>query len=351
MKFGISQKILIYFSIISLIIFLVFSFFVISLIQNNIIPYTKNLVNEMTVRTSHQLGNLIEGYINELKVLSNDKAFKSGNWDLVIEQIDYLADKINADFEMIFFADTNGKAYTSTKANANVKDRAYFIDIFEKNKPYSISDPIISRTTGAQIFVIAVPVYNSNKEKAGIIASTITLHKLSEIASTVSFGKSGYSFIFDSNKVIIAHPNKELIMKKNIFQLEEDGYSGFKEAEEKINSNDNGIFLVSNPQKIKENIIFADIPYSNNWKIALSIEERELNSSISAVIRLIIIITISSILVIVIFSIILGRLIVRPVKNVSKFFAQMSEGEGDLTQKITHKSKDEVGELSNNFNN
>lgn len=350
MKFGISKKILLFFSLISIIIFIIFSILIISFIQNNFVSYIKNLGNEITIRTSKQLGNLLIGYIDELKLFSTNRIFQSGNWDLIKNELDYISDKMNPDFEMLFFADINGQTYTTSKANANVKDRGYFIDIFEKNKNYSISDPIISRASGAQIFVIAVPVYNSNKEKVGIVASAITLKKLTEIATNVSFGKSGYAFIFDGNKVLIAHPNKEFIMKKNIFQLEEEGFKNIKIAENNINSNEQGVFVILNPQKIKENILFATIPNSNNWKIALSISEKELTSPILGIIKMILLVSGISILVILIFSLILGSLIVKPVKNVTKFFSNMSSGEGDLTQKIKHMSNDEVGELSINFN-
>ncbi len=350
MKFGISKKILVFFSLISIIIFIIFSILIISFIQNNFVSYIKNLGNEITIRTSKQLGNLLIGYIDELKLFSTNRIFQSGNWDLIKNELDYISDKMNPDFEMLFFADINGQTYTTSKANANVKDRGYFIDIFEKNKNYSISDPIISRASGAQIFVIAVPVYNSNKEKVGIVASAITLKKLTEIATNVSFGKSGYAFIFDGNKVLIAHPNKEFIMKKNIFQLEEEGFKNIKIAENNINSNEQGVFVILNPQKIKENILFATIPNSNNWKIALSISEKELTSPILSIIKMILLVSGISILVILIFSLILGSLIVKPVKNVTKFFSNMSSGEGDLTQKISHMSNDEVGELSINFN-
>ncbi|MEJ5272682.1 MAG: methyl-accepting chemotaxis protein [Spirochaetota bacterium] len=350
MKFGISQKIIVFFSLITIAVFIIFSILIISFVQNNFITYIKNLGNEITIKASYQIGNLLAGYIDELKLLSRNRVFQSNDWNLIKDELDYLSDKMNEDFEMLFFADSNGDIYTTNKAQANIKDRGYFIDIFEKGKPYAISDPIISRATGAQIFVIAVPVFDPNGKRVGIIGSTITLKKLTEIASKVTFGKTGYSFIFDGSKTIIAHPNKEYIMKKTILNLEDEGYIGFKSSENTFNTNESGIIIINNPNKKKENILFSKIPNSNNWVLALSIAEDEFNSPISSIIRIIITISLISIFSVIIVSFILGRLITKPVKNVSKFFINMSIGEGDLTKKLTNISNDEIGELSNNFN-
>ncbi|MCR4421376.1 MAG: HAMP domain-containing protein [Spirochaetales bacterium] len=350
MKSSISQKILLFFSLLSILVFISFAILIVSFIQNNIVSYILNLGSEVTQKGSNQLGVLLNGYINELRLLSRNQAFYNNDWNLIKNELDHLADKMNPDFEMLFYADTNGDTYTTNKTITNIKDRGYFIDIFVKGKEYSISDPIISRATGAKIFVIAVPIYNNNKEKVGIIATTITLNKLSEIANNIKFGKSGYAFIFDSAGTIIAHPNENFTMQKKIEQLDEEGYKGFKTAFETFKTVDKGLINIVNPQKKKEVVNFAKIPYSNNWKIALSIADEELRSPITKVIQIIVLVSSTAILLTVLVSLVFGRLIARPVKNVSSFFMQMSEGEGDLTKKITHTTKDEVGELSNNFN-
>lgn len=350
MKSSISQKILLFFSLLSILVFISFAILIVSFIQNNIVSYILNLGSEVTQKGSNQLGVLFNGYINELRLLSRNQAFYNNDWNLIKNELDHLADKMNPDFEMLFYADTNGDTYTTNKTITNIKDRGYFIDIFVKGKEYSISDPIISRATGAKIFVIAVPIYNNNKEKVGIIATTITLNKLSEIANNIKFGKSGYAFIFDSAGTIIAHPNENFTMQKKIEQLDEEGYKGFKTAFETFKTVDKGLINIVNPQKKKEVVNFAKIPYSNNWKIALSIADEELRSPITKVIQIIVLVSSTAILLTVLVSLVFGRLIARPVKNVSSFFMQMSEGEGDLTKKITHTTKDEVGELSNNFN-
>jgi len=58
MKFGISQKIIVFFSLISIAVFIIFSILIISFVQNNFITYIKNLGIEVTIKASYQIGNL-----------------------------------------------------------------------------------------------------------------------------------------------------------------------------------------------------------------------------------------------------------------------------------------------------
>ncbi len=53
---------------------------------------------------------------------------------------------------------------------------------------------------------------------------------------------------------------------------------------------------------------------------------------------------------IVLMYIILHKLVIKPINMINKALFEISEGEGDLTQRITHKAKDETGELAENFN-
>lgn len=51
----------------------------------------------------------------------------------------------------------------------------------------------------------------------------------------------------------------------------------------------------------------------------------------------------------ILLSVIIQRSIVIPVRNVTRKLKEISQNNGDLTQRIDYKSKDEIGELSNNF--
>lgn len=52
----------------------------------------------------------------------------------------------------------------------------------------------------------------------------------------------------------------------------------------------------------------------------------------------------------IVISVILTRLIVKPIKAINKEIADIADGEGDLTKELTIKTNDELGELAQSFN-
>jgi methyl-accepting chemotaxis protein len=68
----------------------------------------------------------------------------------------------------------------------------------------------------------------------------------------------------------------------------------------------------------------------------------------TTLVRLISLFIISAIIIIIL-SIIIIRSIIIPVKKVTTKLKEISQSNGDLTQRINYKSKDEIGELSNSF--
>jgi methyl-accepting chemotaxis protein len=49
-------------------------------------------------------------------------------------------------------------------------------------------------------------------------------------------------------------------------------------------------------------------------------------------------------------AIITGKMISKPITRISRTLKDISEGEGDLTRRISNSSKDEIGDLARYFN-
>ena len=54
----------------------------------------------------------------------------------------------------------------------------------EKGQEFAISDPLVSKSTGERIFVVASVVTNEKGERIGIAAATVLLKTLSHISGT-----------------------------------------------------------------------------------------------------------------------------------------------------------------------
>lgn len=347
---SIKSKIILSFSLLAIMVVFIFGFLVINLLNRDIAPYIDNLGVEISKKGTISIEKLIDGFINEVKALANSEQFKSGDTNKSYAYIDYLSDKINPNFELLFYANLDGSYYTTKKAFNNIKDREYFKEIIEKGKDYFVSDPLISKSTGNRIFVIASKVTDLNGKTVGLLGATVNLEQFSKIVDSIKMGKTGYGWAITSDGTIIAHPDKDLIMQKNINDLDKDGFMGFSEFGKIYNESESGIYKITRPDKVKEVLIYSKVKNTKGWIVGIAIEERELKNPIINVYKIIIIIIISSLLVAFIFSTLLGNFISKGIVKIDKFFVQLSKGEGDLTKRIDVKIKDEIGKLSENFN-
>jgi methyl-accepting chemotaxis protein len=130
--------------------------------------------------------------------------------------------------ETYFLADPTGRAPTTLGNVADISDRGYFKEIMSGAKDAVVSDPLVSRATGQPIFVIANAVKDQSG-KTGVRGATVLLSTASDMAGSIKMGENGYGWIVDGTGLILAHPNKDLVMKLNALK---SGEAGFKKLDE-----------------------------------------------------------------------------------------------------------------------
>ena len=132
------------------------------------------------------------------------------------------SDNINMNYEMLIVADSMGVCSTNDGnqiLKTNIKDRQYFIDVMSGKKDFVISDPVVSRVSGNMVVVIAVPIKLGSKP-IGLIGGTVTCDSLSEMVKDMRLHNDGYSYIVQSDGLVIAHPEKKYIRQLNIVEKE-----------------------------------------------------------------------------------------------------------------------------------
>lgn len=96
---------------------------------------------------------------------------------------------------------------------------------------------------------------------------------------------------------------------------------------------------------------------SNDLALLLEINENEAKvlleknqSMYENVLKILILVMAAVILFSIIITVILTRLIIKPIKTINKEIAEIADGEGDLTKELSIKTNDELGELAQSFN-
>ncbi len=125
--------------------------------------------------------------------------------------------QIGGGYESFFAIDTTGQAIADSLGGSyrakklSLADRDYFQSA--KTGKVFIGTPIFSKVSGKPVVVVAVPIQTPEGKIAGVFASVVKLDALSEKITQTKVGETGYPFMIDKNGIVIAHPDKNLILK------------------------------------------------------------------------------------------------------------------------------------------
>lgn len=173
----------------------------------------------------------------------------------------------------------------------------------------------------------------------GVIAADVYLDSVSDSVRDVTLGQTGGIFIVDKNSnMIIGHRDPE-IAGQDITTLTEGVYPI---AAERIRSGATGLELVDGIYVVMENIP------NTNWEAVAFVEQDEVLADVQGLDRLLILAAViaGAVMALLVF-IMVRRIVGRPVRELQSVAARIAEG--DLDQKITYESGDEIGGLASNF--
>lgn len=144
--------------------------------------------------------------------------------------------------------------------------REYFKQTVATQKP-SISDPYeSSKKYHHPAIMFTAPIFNSSGALAGILGGSVDLSDSAFIGrlTSVRMGKNGYPFLFNSDRLIVLHPEKSRIMKYDIplgsNKLLDRSLTGFDGSGETVNSRGLKMLSTFKHLKTKNWILGANYP-------------------------------------------------------------------------------------------
>lgn len=171
-----------------------------------------NYIADEIMLFMHDSQGLIEGAAASPAAASMDAA-------ALKEMITAIQSK-NPHYELIFVMDATGMQIARTSGNlANRGDRAYFKEAMQGKTFFT--DTYISYFTNSPTVTISTPIRNKGGQVIGVFAADISLKSMWGITDKTKVGQAGYIDIVDHTGNLIAHPDKEKVLKKeNIASLD-----------------------------------------------------------------------------------------------------------------------------------
>ncbi|MCY7530028.1 methyl-accepting chemotaxis protein [Bacillus altitudinis] len=290
-------------------------------------------VNELNDMIEQKLLNK-ENAVKLFTETSSAADFKKKNQDELYEHFEIYS-KINEDDVVGFYAASKNRDFIQYPKVDMPKDydpttrdwyKAAMQD--ETGEPV-VTNPYVSATTDSMVVTIAQRL----KDGSGAIGIDIEVQDIVDKIKDIKIGREGYPIIANKNKQIVAHPEEKSgsAVTENISSILYSGKEGTSTYENK--GEHKRLVFVTN-----------DL---TGWKIAGTMFVSETEEAAQPVWNSAIILLISSFILggIAIFFIV--RSITIGLRRLVDFSEKVSEG--DLTETLETKSKDEIGDLTRSF--
>ncbi len=196
------------------------------------------------------------------------------------------------------------------------------------------SEPYVDESTG-EFVITASKAVQSNGEFVGVVGLDIQLSALTEKISASNIGYKGFLVLYDQKGTAISHPTNsgENLMDMPYVKSLYDKEQGTNRFTDK-----NGTTDVT---------VFKTLP-EFGWKLGAVYHEKDLNKLPRLLRNSMFVI---ALIVLVIISAGIYVMVNRMIKPIGTLKALMDEAsEGDLTVQSSIKSRDEIGQLGDNFN-
>lgn len=170
---------------------------------------------------------------------------------------------------------------------------------------------------------------------------------------SVKIGEGGNSFAINSNGYVVIHDAYE---GQNVIDLtDENDFKFIKEIVKLVNDNDDSNNYVRYLWDDGKNIGWKQTRFGYieelDLIVASSFYEDLVYASLNNQRFIMIIMVIIAVVILIPIILLLSNSVVKPIREASDMIKNISEGDGDLTLRMKVKTKDEIGKLSEYFNN
>jgi methyl-accepting chemotaxis protein len=209
----------------------------------------------------------------------------------------------------------------------------------ESSSTATLTEPYIDAATGQTIISIA-SASKKTGQSVGVVGGDLSLQTLIDTLSARDFDGMGYAFLVSSDGKILVHPDKALVMKtlseaypNNTPRISRD----FSEVE------------VDGKTRIVTFTPIKGLP-SVNWYIGLSVDKDKAFSMLTKFRASAVVATLIAVAIIIALLGMLIRMLIQPLHVMTRAMADIADGEGDLTKRLTIQNNDEFGVLGTAFN-
>ncbi|WP_304944099.1 methyl-accepting chemotaxis protein [Vallitalea guaymasensis] len=346
---SIKSKLILVFSIIFIIV--VGSLGIISYIlsSNSLINSKKEDLEVIAVQSAKTIESRINGQIVNLETVANNDIIYNPNHSME-DKLNVLKGEVSRSGHLrMYIVDKTGNGSCTNGDTVDLSDRDYIKKSLKGES--NISDILVSKVGSNSLVIAYATPIKYNNQITGSLVAIRDGSTLSKLVSDITLGESGYTFVVNSQGIIVGHKNIDLVTDRtDLYQqsLDNKDHHQLSEITKKMMDKEigSGEYYYFGDQKIT-----GYAPINNTeWSISVTALESEMLSGLSS---LKVTLTIISVIILVIVSLLIlriGHMIATPIIKASEHAELIAKG--NLTQNIPKRflnRKDEIGLLSKSF--
>jgi len=288
-------------------------------------------------------GKIIDEMVNDLQ--------NYGNFDMQ-HLFNYFEKKQVANPHIIcFYAAFSDKSFISGDGwippeGYDPTQRDWYVGALAKGG-VAYTTPYLDPTTNKMVITISKPI-TKDSQVIGVGCADIYVDVLTTIVKDAKIGENGYAFMLDADKNFVVHPDKKFSpTEEGLANISKVMDGKFKELGEVIAEGKENFYKQQDYDGAEKYFIYSTIK-SSNWVFGSTVPVNEYKSSLNSLITGFAIALLISLLMSVLLAVLLANDVASTVVKIKKYIQIVSNG--DLTQQMNIKKKDEIGQLAGSFN-
>ena len=250
--------------------------------------------------------------------------------------------KQSGGFESTYFGESNGNMRDSEPAtdytNYDPRTRPWYQEAMRTGGSV-LTRPYLDTAFNILVVTLAEPV------TGGVIAGDLSISNLIEEVNRMKLPANGYAIMMHKDGTVIAYKDQAKTMKP-IGEIDNDLNRNLPEQSRAAGT----LLPMYFENEGRDKLVWSvDIP-NTDWELVLVLDKETLEAPLSSLLLtqlgLSALVLLLSVLAI---SWLVGMLL-GPLSRVSQALARIADGNGDLTQRISVDTQDEVGVLADSFN-
>lgn len=278
--------------------------------------------------------------MREMTQLATADILKEASWEQIEPMLQRQMENTEQYYRIYFVAEKDGSYNTTLMREAgNIADRTYFEPVM--NGETVISEPVISRSTGEKIIVVATPIWNETyTEVVRLLGLSVGL---TEIYHTIADLKLEYPnwdiSLIDQDGLFVTHHDPEFIMSRSIHE--------FHPTWDDFLHEESGSFTY-NQEGAEFRAFYSQIPHTPGWMVVTKLPTSHFKQPFRRLIYFSLFASGIGILLVLRLGFWFADTITAPIIDLKEIFRKGSEG--DLTVRAEVATSDEFGDTRMFFN-